>query len=159
DVESPRLWQWTHSTSWERIPCPDLEELRTHLGVESWVINGVSWGSTLAMLRRSIVVRSQDSPGECCSDKSEDRARDHPDALRLRESQLGCAYELLVIAGQLAESAAKGRAGFRVQGRRGEVAVSGSDDAAEDRKSTRLKSNHVSISYSVFCLKKKRLHK
>lgn len=27
----------------------DLEELRTHLGVEGWVINGVSWGSTLAI--------------------------------------------------------------------------------------------------------------
>src|SRR5207249_12164713 len=28
--------------------------------------------------------------------------------------------------------------------------------AAEDRKSTRLNSSHVSISYAVFCLKKKR---
>jgi proline iminopeptidase len=27
----------------------ELEELRTHLGVEGWVINGVSWGSTLAI--------------------------------------------------------------------------------------------------------------
>src|SRR5437868_7761761 len=29
------------------------------------------------------------------------------------------------------------------------------DLAAEDRKSTRLNSSHVSISYAVFCLKKK----
>src|SRR5437868_9340961 len=29
--------------------------------------------------------------------------------------------------------------------------------AAEDRKSTRLNSSHVSISYAVFCLKKKKL--
>src|SRR5699024_11268295 len=29
----------------------------------------------------------------------------------------------------------------------------------EDRKSTRLNSSHVSISYAVFCLKKKRKHK
>src|SRR5699024_12707719 len=29
------------------------------------------------------------------------------------------------------------------------------DDPAEDRKSTRLNSSHVSISYAVFCLKKK----
>src|SRR5699024_10161951 len=28
----------------------------------------------------------------------------------------------------------------------------------EDRKSTRLNSSHVSISYAVFCLKKKTLH-
>src|SRR5690348_17685446 len=30
------------------------------------------------------------------------------------------------------------------------------DDAAEDRKSTRLNSSHPSISYAVFCLKKKK---
>src|SRR5207249_9236006 len=28
-----------------------------------------------------------------------------------------------------------------------------------DRKSTRLNSSHVSISYAVFCLKKKKLHR
>ncbi|MCT1607981.1 alpha/beta fold hydrolase [Nesterenkonia massiliensis] len=27
----------------------DLEELREHLGIQRWVINGVSWGSTLAI--------------------------------------------------------------------------------------------------------------
>lgn len=27
----------------------DIEEVRGHLGVDSWVINGVSWGSTLAI--------------------------------------------------------------------------------------------------------------
>src|SRR5438067_10301019 len=30
--------------------------------------------------------------------------------------------------------------------------------SAEDRKSTRLNSSHVSISYAVFCLKKKKLN-
>src|SRR5699024_11690564 len=30
---------------------------------------------------------------------------------------------------------------------------------AEDRKSTRLNSSHVSISYAVFCLKKKKIKK
>src|SRR5690349_23759000 len=30
---------------------------------------------------------------------------------------------------------------------------------AEDRKSTRLNSSHVEISYAVFCLKKKKNHK
>src|SRR5699024_11435100 len=36
-----------------------------------------------------------------------------------------------------------------------------SDDEAhlKDRKSTRLNSSHVSISYAVFCLKKKKKHK
>lgn len=27
----------------------DIESLRRHLGVEAWVVNGVSWGSTLAL--------------------------------------------------------------------------------------------------------------
>src|SRR5699024_11284559 len=31
-------------------------------------------------------------------------------------------------------------------------------DPVRDRKSTRLNSSHVSISYAVFCLKKKNLH-
>src|SRR5438309_11128593 len=35
-------------------------------------------------------------------------------------------------------------------------AISG-DDVREDRKSTRLNSSHSSISYAVFCLKKKTL--
>src|SRR5690625_1186529 len=34
-------------------------------------------------------------------------------------------------------------------------AVTGSDKPSEDRKSTRLNSSHVAISYAVFCLKKK----
>src|SRR5690606_40398852 len=36
-----------------------------------------------------------------------------------------------------------------------DVAVVGAD---QDRKSTRLNSSHVKISYAVFCLKKKRKH-
>src|SRR5690625_6410704 len=31
------------------------------------------------------------------------------------------------------------------------------EDSVEDRKSTRLNSSHVAISYAVFCLKKKNL--
>src|SRR5438128_8706578 len=34
----------------------------------------------------------------------------------------------------------------------------GDRDLAEDRKSTRLNSSHGSISYAVFCLKKKKNH-
>src|SRR5690625_5325808 len=33
------------------------------------------------------------------------------------------------------------------------------DDIVEDRKSTRLNSSHVAISYAVFCLKKKKERK
>src|SRR5207249_6485805 len=32
------------------------------------------------------------------------------------------------------------------------------DGSVEDRKSTRLNSSHVSISYAVFCLKKKKIN-
>src|SRR5690606_41593141 len=42
----------------------------------------------------------------------------------------------------------------------GELMVEGSEvldlDEGEDRKSTRLNSSHVKISYAVFCLKKKK---
>src|SRR5690349_25112721 len=34
--------------------------------------------------------------------------------------------------------------------------VPGADDRRADRKSTRLNSSHVEISYAVFCLKKKK---
>src|SRR5256884_3471068 len=40
--------------------------------------------------------------------------------------------------------------------RRGVVVSINSDDAEEDRKSTRLNSSHGYISYAVFCLKKKK---
>src|SRR5436309_9769345 len=43
----------------------------------------------------------------------------------------------------------------RLAPRRGTPGVRGRDRAAEDRKSTRLNSSHVKISYAVFCLKKK----
>src|SRR3989442_16036854 len=36
------------------------------------------------------------------------------------------------------------------------AALRGHDVAIEDRKSTRLNSSHVRISYAVFCLKKKK---
>src|SRR5262245_62290898 len=36
-----------------------------------------------------------------------------------------------------------------------EMAATGGVDAFEDRKSTRLNSSHLGISYAVFCLKKK----
>src|SRR5436190_15267667 len=40
-----------------------------------------------------------------------------------------------------------------------ELPVRCDDDAAKDRKSTRLNSSHTVISYAVFCLKKKKKNK
>src|SRR5256885_3670138 len=40
-----------------------------------------------------------------------------------------------------------------------EVRVRNGDDADVDRKSTRLNSSHLVISYAVFCLKKKKIRK
>src|SRR5207245_11745220 len=40
--------------------------------------------------------------------------------------------------------------------RRGRIAGDGKDGDRSDRKSTRLNSSHGSISYAVFCLKKKK---
>src|SRR5690606_40461455 len=37
--------------------------------------------------------------------------------------------------------------------------VRGAVEGVKDRKSTRLNSSHVKISYAVFCLKKKTLHR
>src|SRR5437868_14768780 len=50
------------------------------------------------------------------------------------------------------------RSGYGVSGvdEQGAGFVAGCRDCQEDRKSTRLNSSHVSISYAVFCLKKKK---
>src|SRR5439155_20882764 len=52
------------------------------------------------------------------------------------------------------------RRGWRGRRRRGRGRSTSSralsDDLAQDRKSTRLNSSHVAISYAVFCLKKKK---
>src|SRR5437660_2274320 len=73
------------------------------------------------------------------------------------------ALPILLVAGQV-EAACRGRAGRRVAdgGRRAEPGIGGMEVAElrirdrADRKSTRLNSNHVAISYAVFCLKKKK---
>src|SRR5690625_6882721 len=59
----------------------------------------------------------------------------------------------------LADAAAVGRArggGDRVRGDR--AGAPASCPYRRDRKSTRLNSSHVAISYAVFCLKKKKEH-
>src|SRR5690606_40565947 len=52
------------------------------------------------------------------------------------------------------DSAAAGRGG--VFGRPGDSARTQRTAGRQDRKSTRLNSSHVKISYAVFCLKKKK---
>src|SRR5439155_22999096 len=51
----------------------------------------------------------------------------------------------------LTARAGRGRSGSRLGGQTGWAAAGG----RRDRKSTRLNSSHVAISYAVFCLKKK----
>src|SRR6266702_7342771 len=53
----------------------------------------------------------------------------------------------------LFRSTSDGRAHFC-----GNLHMSGNNPAEVDRKSTRLNSSHVAISYAVFCLKKKNNH-
>src|SRR5690349_22968900 len=58
--------------------------------------------------------------------------------------------------------AAEERLGIRDRARRSELRLgpaAGAADHGPDRKSTRLNSSHVEISYAVFCLKKKKKKK
>src|SRR5690554_7214455 len=78
------------------------------------------------------------------------RSRDHDSAVGLemphREREDGC--------GQ----GARQEEGLEPRGGREGCGVPG-DDLGVDRKSTRLDSSHVRISYAVFCLKKKKKKK
>src|SRR5207302_6861651 len=61
-------------------------------------------------------------------------------------------------SGERAASSLSRVTGYRRSHRRGETTPNYSLNHARDRKSTRLNSSHVKISYAVFCLKKKRIH-
>src|SRR5690606_39601194 len=50
----------------------------------------------------------------------------------------------------------RGHRGSHRRAARGAVRAGGGDRPRRDRKSTRLNSSHVKISYAVFCLKKKK---
>src|SRR5690242_20897287 len=64
-------------------------------------------------------------------------------------------YTTLFRSGRGRHPPRAGRAGrTQVLARRGR-SVAGRREVAGDRKSTRLNSSHMSISYAVFCLKKK----
>src|SRR5690606_41140197 len=87
----------------------------------------------------------------------------HPDANRRRMLLRGGAVAggLAAFAAGYGETVAKGAKGL-VQGTSGVTTKSATrgnsltpEFRIEDRKSTRLNSSHVKISYAVFCLKKK----
>src|SRR5690625_6225570 len=61
---------------------------------------------------------------------------------------------LLAKAGQARQEPARGEGGQGAHAQRAFLLMPG--EAAGDRKSTRLNSSHVAISYAVFCLKKKK---
>src|SRR5207249_11526394 len=65
-------------------------------------------------------------------------AREIPHAREDRAEGFRCGGRHLPVRGRVGQDVLPGRGG------------------SEDRKSTRLNSSHVSISYAVFCLKKKR---
>src|SRR5699024_11591868 len=85
------------------------------------------------------------------------------DALPISEVPAGTqAIVVLDSAGQKSSRPVQTPEGIPVlyPNRDGEVSVysDGTQRAAEDRKSTRLNSSHVSISYAVFCLKTTTCH-
>ena len=41
------LLVFQENTTWDLVS--DIEKLRTHLGIEKWVVFGGSWGSTLSL--------------------------------------------------------------------------------------------------------------
>src|SRR5207249_9405943 len=95
---------------------------------------------TSTLFPYTTLFRSRDLAVE--PDLPADRQGAHPRRLRVPPfggDALRVPRQRPVLHGQLSE--------HDVQGDRGEV---------QDRKSTRLNSSHVSISYAVFCLKKKK---
>src|SRR5207249_7667825 len=61
-----------------------------------------------------------------------------------------------VLVGVLFFGSAEGALGQGAEFRRGKRVLRRQRQIEQDRKSTRLNSSHVSISYAVFCLKKKK---
>src|SRR5699024_12178143 len=91
----------------------------------------------------------------------EDRYRGWADrlALMLTESAVGSpdvSYANLAIRGRLLDRIIDEQIPRALEIRPDLVSLcAGGNDCLRDRKSTRLNSSHVSISYAVFCLKKK----
>src|SRR5690242_21435081 len=66
-------------------------------------------------------------------------------------------YTTLFRSGQVEGEGGGGERPLVADGERCERRLVARDQPPGDRKSTRLNSSHMSISYAVFCLKKKRL--
>src|SRR5699024_11718984 len=90
----------------------------------------------------------------------------HPLEDRIGKQMVGDDNERALQKGESYVSRSKGSIGLSIRGKTpiikdGEIVGVVSvgyllDDINTDRKSTRLNSSHVSISYAVFCLKKKK---
>src|SRR3712207_8386120 len=83
------------------------------------------------------------------------RSNNFGDALRLRGDYDGAAAAL-TRSRALAEEIDNREAAARATANLAIVQMLRGDNAAADRKSTRLNSSHANISYAVFCLKKKK---
>src|SRR5699024_11324614 len=80
------------------------------------------------------------------------RHRDHADLTRLARELLGRAQALVGLGERLALLGEPLRLGLQAR----DLVAGVRHLDVQDRKSTRLNSSHVSISYAVFCLKKKK---
>src|SRR5204862_6110981 len=105
--------------------------------------------SSLSLLSRLFCVFffSATPPPEIYTLSLHDASSDLGRASRLRRSR-----HSRHAGADLGEGPTPGRADPAARARRGEGGRAGADP---DRKSTRLNSSHVEISYAVFCLKKK----
>src|SRR5256885_4506108 len=74
-----------------------------------------------------------------------------PDVVRLLARKLGCSVSYLVSG--IDEDAQQQ---MRTTLQYAEIALQNGEATEADRKSTRLNSSHLVISYAVFCLKKKK---
>src|SRR5256885_10072005 len=68
-------------------------------------------------------------------------------------------HRQLPVGGKLRRALVAQRRGVGVARHLYLLVLNAGEDGAEDRKSTRLNSSHLVISYAVFCLKKKKYHR
>src|SRR5438067_5285482 len=92
-----------------------------------------------------------------CSSRSHEEYEDHDDFLYKQPSWSSCSWclrDLQALAFDRVRNVIACLARSQCAANFGR-AVAGHDRLLQDPKSTRLNSSHVSISYAVFCLKKK----
>src|SRR5438067_7830181 len=78
------------------------------------------------------------------------------DALPILWENMHCHHIYRTDAWHIMKSGARWLTAMMLISRQNPVSLLDNAPLARDRKSTRLNSSHVSISYAVFCLKKKR---